>query len=47
MMRNGYYDEKDLLNRLKNDDADAYITFVNRRAEAIQRKKAHQLLNLI
>ena len=25
MMRNGYYDEKDLLNRLKNDDADAYI----------------------
>lgn len=24
-MRNGYYDEKDLLNRLKNDDADAYI----------------------
>jgi hypothetical protein len=28
------------------DDADAYITFVNRRAEAIQRKQAHQLLNL-
>ena len=24
-MRNGFYDEKDLLNRLKNDDAEAYI----------------------
>lgn len=29
------------------DDADAYITFVNRRAESIQRKYTHQLLNLI
>lgn len=29
------------------DDADAYITFVHRRAESIQRKYTHQLLNLI
>ena len=29
------------------DDADAYITFVHRRAESIQRKHTHQLLNLI
>lgn len=29
------------------DDADAYTTFVHRRAESIQRKYTHQLLNLI
>ena len=29
------------------DDADAYITSVHRRAESIQRKQTHQLLNLI
>jgi hypothetical protein len=29
------------------DDAEAYITFVHRRAESIQRKYTHQLLNLI
>ena len=29
------------------DDADAYITFVHRRAESIQRKYTYQLLNLI
>jgi hypothetical protein len=29
------------------DDADAYITFVQRRAESIQKKQTHQLLNLI
>lgn len=29
------------------DDAKAYITFVHRRAESIQRKHTHQLLNLI
>lgn len=29
------------------DDADAYITFVHRRAESIRRKYTHQLLNLI
>ena len=29
------------------DDADAYVTFVHRKAESIQRKHTHQLLNLI
>ena len=29
------------------DDANAYITFVHRRAESIRRKQTHQLLNLI
>ena len=29
------------------DDAEAYTTFVHRRAESIQRKHSHQLLNLI
>ena len=29
------------------DDAEAYITFVHRRAESIQRKHTHQLLNSI
>jgi hypothetical protein len=29
------------------DNADAYTTFVHRRAEAIQRKHTHKLLNLI
>ena len=29
------------------DDAEAYITFVHRRAESIQRKNTHRLLNLI
>lgn len=29
------------------DDAEAYTTFVHRRAEAIQNKHTHQLLNLI
>jgi hypothetical protein len=29
------------------DDADAYLTLVQRRAESIQRKYTHQLLNLI
>lgn len=29
------------------DDAEAYITFVNRRAESIKKKHTHQLLNLI
>jgi hypothetical protein len=29
------------------DDADAYITFVHRRAESIRTKHTHQLLNLI
>lgn len=29
------------------DDADAYTTFVHRRAESIQSKHTHQLLNLI
>ena len=29
------------------DDANAYITFVHRRAESIQKKHTHQLLNLI
>jgi hypothetical protein len=29
------------------DDADAYTTFVHRRAESIQQKTTHQLLNLI
>lgn len=29
------------------DDAEAYVTFVHRRAESIQRKQTHQLLNLI
>jgi hypothetical protein len=29
------------------DDAEAYTTFVHRRAESIQEKQTHQLLNLI
>lgn len=29
------------------DNAEAYITFVHRRAESIQRKNTHRLLNLI
>jgi len=29
------------------DDAEAYIDLVHRRAESIQRKRTHQLLNLI
>jgi hypothetical protein len=29
------------------DDAEAYLTLVHRRAESIQRKHTHQLLNLI
>jgi hypothetical protein len=29
------------------DDADAYISFVHRKAESIQRKQTHRLLNLI
>jgi hypothetical protein len=29
------------------DDADAYVSFVHRKAESIQRKQTHRLLNLI
>ena len=29
------------------DDADAYVSFVHRKAESIQRKQPHRLLNLI
>lgn len=41
-------DGAELYSRINEvDDAESYITFVHRRAEAIQRKHAHQLLNLI
>ena len=41
-------DGAELYSRINEvDDADAYSTFVHRRAESIQRKQAHQLLKLI
>lgn len=41
-------DGAELYSRINEvDDADAYTTFVHRRAESIQKKYTHQLLNLI
>ena len=41
-------DGAELYSRINEvDDADAYINFVNRKAESIQQKQMHQLLNLI
>lgn len=41
-------DGAELYSRINEaDDAGAYITFVNRKAESIQRKQAHHLLKLI
>ena len=41
-------DGAELYSRINEvDDADAYINFVNRKAESIQQKQLHQLLNLI
>jgi len=41
-------DGAELYSRISEvDDADTYTTSVHRRAESIQRKYAHQLLNLI
>lgn len=41
-------DGAELYSRINEvDDADAYITFVQRKAESIQQKHSHQLLNLI
>ena len=41
-------DGAELYSRINEvDDADAYINFVNRKAESIQHKQMHQLLNLI
>jgi hypothetical protein len=41
-------DGAELYSRINEvDDADAYTTFVHRKAESIQQKQTHQLLNLI
>ena len=41
-------DGAELYSRINEvDDADAYINFVNRKAESIQQNQMHQLLNLI
>lgn len=41
-------DGAELYSRINEvDDADAYITLVQRKAESIQQKHSHQLLNLI
>ena len=41
-------DGAELYSRINEvDDADAYINFVQRKAESIQQKQMHQLLNLI
>ena len=41
-------DGAELYSRINEvDDAEAYTTFVNRKAESIQEKKTHQLLHLI
>ena len=41
-------DGAELYSRINEvDDADAYINFVHRKAESIQQKQMHQLLNLI
>lgn len=41
-------DGAELYSRINEvDDADAYINFVNRKAESIQQKQMHQMLNLI
>ena len=41
-------DGAELYSRINEvDDADAYTTFVHRKAESIQQKQMHQVLNLI
>src|SRR5215212_9015663 len=41
-------DGAELYSRINEvDDADAYVTFVHRKAESIQKKQTHQLLHLI
>ena len=41
-------DGAELYSRINEvDDADAYITFVHRKADSIEHKQSHQLLNLI
>ena len=45
---NELIDGAELYSRINEvDDADAYINFVQRKAESIQQKQMHQLLNLI
>ena len=44
----GLIDGAELYSRINEvDDADAYTSFVHRRAESIQKKQSHRLLNLI
>jgi len=45
---NGLIDGAELYSRINEvDDANTYANFVHRRAESIQRKQTHQLLNSI